>query len=599
MSHPDDAVSQFYLRQLQGSWQDRGIFSAECPFCREAGEQPGKIIVVLNPKGFFHGYFRCLSRCVPGGFPLWFGSLRGIDPADIPGYDPGHDQPQLLPEYPVANINGEMRDCHDRLSDEIIARFERMGVLRDVLRELQVGFNGRYITYPYIQADGNCYAMRCVFPERPEDFFWHGGEHCTAGPFRIFNVRDVERCTDGTLFLCEGEENLLVLRQLGYPGIAVPHHQAFEAVDSAQFTAVRTLFVVTGNSAEADAAARELASRIGYKVRLLRWPQGTARHYTLADLARDKGAALRQAVAGMIRQANAFSPFTAPEREYGNALRQLADRGKSAYTALRTGFTLLDDALEGIHGINVIGGAPKVGKSAFVIQAASQMAAQGIPVLYYDFENGRQQVYQRILSRLSRLEVNRLTEGNLRVEERDRYDEACAVFRRMLQYLRVINDRKVTAELMRRHIDFIRHETRSMYTVVVIDSLHKLPFKELSERRTGIDAWLRQLESIRDELKVSFLVISELSRGTEKAYSERPHLGIFKGSGDIEYSADNAMVLTAPDSAVLGGEGSERTSTLWIVASREHSPGPVASYVTDFPYWGFIEQGAAHSRTSE
>jgi hypothetical protein len=32
-----------------------------------------------------------------------------------------------------------------------------------------------------------------------------------------------------------------------------------------------------------------------------------------------------------------------------------------------------------------------------------------------------------------------------------------------------------------------------------------------------------------------------------------------------------------------------RQSTLWLVASRESSPGKVAEYVLDFPYWGFRE----------
>jgi KaiC/GvpD/RAD55 family RecA-like ATPase len=591
MTHPDDAVTQFYLKHLKGSWQDRGVFTAQCPFCREKGVDPaGKLVVILNTDGFFHGYFRCLSRCTPGGFALWFAQVSGLDPTVVPGYDPDFDMARQLPEFPVANSNGEMAAFHDRLTDDLQIRFEQSGINSEVLAELQIGFNGRYVTYPYIQSDGNCYSLRCVFPDRADDYFWHGNEHFSVDPFRIFNVQDIERCTNGTLFLCEGEENMLVLKQLGYPGVAVAHHQIFDSLFPEQFAGVRTLFLVTRNSSESEIAARELASRIGYKVRLLRWPAGTPRHYCLSDLARENNKGLRQAVGKMIRSSTAFSPFATPEREYRRFLNLLAGRSEAEYSDLRTGFSRLDAALEGMHGLNVIGGAPKVGKSAFVIQAASQMAERGIPVLYYDFENGRQQVYQRILSRLSRLEVRRLTGQDLQEDERNRYDESCVKLRKMLQNFKVINDRKLTPELMRRHIDFIRHETRSEYTVVVIDSLHKLPFKEFNERRTGIDAWLRQLESIRDELQVSFLVISELSRGNDKAYSEKPHLGVFKGSGDIEYSADNAMVLFSEEPMGIAGQQSGSRSTLWVVASREHRPGPVATYSLDYPYWGFIEE---------
>jgi replicative DNA helicase len=183
-----------------------------------------------------------------------------------------------------------------------------------------------------------------------------------------------------------------------------------------------------------------------------------------------------------------------------------------------------------------------------------------------------------------------LRDQRLSEEQKTNYEAARRKLQKMFFFWRVINDRKVTPELMRKHIDFIRHETRSEYTVVVIDSLHKLPFNEFTERRTGIDAWLRQMESIRDELQVSFLVISELSRGVAGSYREEPHLGVFKGSGDIEYSADNAMVLHPSLPERSGSDGSAgKGNTLCLVASREHSPGRVAEYRLDFPYWGFTE----------
>jgi len=218
------------------------------------------------------------------------------------------------------------------------------------------------------------------------------------------------------------------------------------------------------------------------------------------------------------------------------------------------------------------------------------MALRNIPVLYYDFENGRQKLYQRTLCRLSQLSSEAIRKRSFTSDEEARYTGACKHLQEMLFFFRVINDRQVTPEIMRRHIDFIRHETHSDYTIVVIDSLHKLPFKDFSERRTGIDAWLRQMESIRDELNVSFLVISELSRGDGKSYKETPHLGVFKGSGDIEYSTDNAMVLYPDWDPLSSTTDQKRKNKLWLVASREHTPGLIAEYEMDYPYWGFVEK---------
>jgi len=585
-----EAIVSFYRRFLHNAREEKSHLTADCPFCRKQGrDYAGRLVVSLNAAGFFYGYFRCLNRCVPGGFPLWFARLMGISPDNAPGYDPDREFIRSQTEYPVTNINNEVKMYQDRLNDEILARFQQAGIGPAVLTELKIGYNGRYLVYPYVQEDGNCYAARCVFPERREDFFWHGDEHFFGDQYQLFNVEDIARCENGALFLCQGEDNLLALKQLGFPGVAVPDSHSLETLDPERFAFVHTVFIVTDNTPEAEAASRALAAKIGFKARLLRWPAGLARHYDLRQLACDKGKEFKTAVLSMIQASSAFSPFATPQREYDRFREQLTQEAGSAYEALKTGFSRFDQALDGLHGINVIGGAPKAGKSCFAIQIATEMARHKVPVLYYDFENGRQKLYQRTLSRLSRLSVPEVKSAGATGAGKPAFAAACQDFQEMLTYLRVINDRKLNAGIMRRHIDFIRHETRNEYTVVVIDSLHKLPFKEFSEQRTGIDAWLRQLEAIRDELHVSFLILSELSRGTRDGYTDTPHMGVFKGSGDIEYSADNALVFSPDWDPLQTSTDQQRRNNLWLVASREHTPGLVARYGLDYPYWGFVE----------
>lgn len=585
-----ETIAKLYLQNLSNTHLEKNYLTADCPFCREKGFDPaGRFVVSLKKGGFFHGYFRCLNHCVPGGFPLWFAKLTGLDPAQVPGFDVDREPLLKSIDYPPAHLNQEIRSYTDSMTSSLVMRFKELGIGKEILEELQVGYNGRYLVYPYFQEDGNCYAARCVFPDRPEDSFWHGNEQFFDEKHRIFNVQDISRCENGSLFLCEGEDTLLVLKQLGYPAVAVPDNHTMELIEPEQFAFIRTLFLVISNSAESDVSMRILASRVGYKARPFRWPAGLPKDYSLCQLAADKGKHFRAAVSSLIKGAKAFSPFTSPTREYEHFQEQLSMESGTSYAALKSGFSLLDNALDGIHGINIVGGAPKSGKSTFLIQVATEMALRTIPVLYYDFENGRQKLYQRTLCRLSQLSTDAIRNRDFSREDETRYQSACKRLQEMLPYLRVINDRQVTPEIMRRHIDFIRHETNCDYTVVVIDSLHKLPFKDFSERRTGIDAWLRQMESIRDELNVSFLVISELSRGDGKDYKETPHLGVFKGSGDIEYSADNAMVLYPDWDPLSSVTEQKRKNKLWLVASREHSPGLVAEYEVDYPYWGFVE----------
>ncbi len=590
MNDYGQAVFAFYKQHLVNGVLEKTTYIADCPFCHEKGlDGSRRLTVTINREGFFHGFFRCLNQCVPGGFPLWYGSLAKIDPAEVPGYDPDREYVSQENDFPVHSINQQIRKFRDDLTDRIINHFQDSGISESVLRQMSIGYNGRYIVYPYFQEDGNCYSARCVYPDRPEDNFWHGEEAVTAEQYQLFNVQDIQRCENGTLILCEGEDNLLTLKQMGLPGIAVPDSQIFESIDPEQFAFVKTLFIATLNNTESEIRARSFASRIGHKVRLLNWPTGLSRNYSLWQLARDTGSEFSARVISMARNSRAFSPFSSPKREHDRFFETLNDQLGASYEGLTSGFTRLDKAIEGIHGINVVGGAPKVGKSCFLIQVATEMARRKVPIVYYDFENGRQKIYQRTMARLSRIPVNDLRSASFGAEQKIRYEFACREFQKLLTWFRVVNDRKVTPEIMRRHIDFIQHETQREHAVVVIDSLHKLPFKDFSEQRTGIDAWLRQFESMRDEMKVSFLVISELSRGEKGSYRDTPHMGVFKGSGDIEYCADNALVIFPEWSHQDSADGAERNNNLWLVASREHSPGLIATYQLDYPFWGFRE----------
>lgn len=586
-----DVVTRFYLQQLPEAKLSNAQLQAPCPFCAaKANGKPSLLTVFLNPESFFHGYFRCVNHCVSGGFPLHFARLRGISPSLAPGFDPDRDYFGREIEYPVKNLNNELIGFADKLTGDQQTALAAGGIAPETLAELRIGYNGRYLVFPYIQADDNCYAARCVHPDRPEDFFWYGDERFFGDQFHIFNAREIEHCENGALFLVEGEKNLLPLKQLGLPGIAVPTAADLVHIDPLQLAWIRTIFLWVNHTAESEAMAKAFATRVGFKVRIVRWPEDAARNASLFQLAVETATPLQKAVFAMIREARAFSPFPTPASEFQTFSERLFQESGESYASLTSGFPLLDQALGGIHGINIMGGAPKAGKSAFFIQIASEMAMRKIPTLYYDFENGRQKIYLRILCRLCRLTIDQIKTANLPPDEQRRLRQAQQRLHQALSWLRVINDRKLTPETMRRHIDFIRHETNSDYTVVVIDSLHKLPFKDISQQRSGIDGWLRQLEAIRDEMAVSFLVISELERSVDGQFDRQPHLGSFKGSGDIGYSADNAMVLLPKWDPFDNSPPEQRANELWLVASREQSPGLVASYRLDFPYWGFREE---------
>jgi len=314
-----------------------------------------------------------------------------------------------------------------------------------------------------------------------------------------------------------------------------------------------------------------------------------ARGGHLAQLAEENFQDAKKTIGRMIQQSRSFSPFSSTEKER-QRLTQFVEKEKGkTLLGLETGFPKLDQALDGLRGINILGGPPKAGKSSFFMQISTEVARRRVPVIYYDFENGRMKIYLRTLVRNSSVSEKKILQGNLESGEQQVLDTAWAEFDKLLHHFRVVTDRQLTPDIMRRHIDFLQHETHRDDVLIVVDSLHKLPFEKLTERRTGIDSWLRHFEQIRDAHQACFLIISELTRGKGGGYGEKPDLTSFKESGDIEYSADNAMVLMPDWDPLTPAATEQRRCVLWVVASRENNPGRVAEYVLDYPFWRFIE----------
>jgi KaiC/GvpD/RAD55 family RecA-like ATPase len=586
----NERLTGFYKKHLPDGVIEGSMLKANCPFCANKDrDEPGIMVIYLGARSYFAGYFRCLSRCVPGGFAPHFGRLKGIDPAAVPGHDPDREPYVQSVKMPVGNINQDIRKYQAKVTENIAAYFARIGVSTDTLAELKIGYNGRYIVYPYYMQNKNCYTAHCIMPDNETEQFWHGDQSFSSNGMQIFNINDIDHSEDGALFVVEGEKNALCLRELGFPVIAVPNSGDLYSIDIKRFDYIRTVFMVMGHTPESVEAARAFAEQVGFKVRLLQWPPQRKSGFNLAKLASENLDNFKAEVTKMVNQSRAFSPFRSPQHEYELFVDNINRQHSESYQAMRTGMIRLDEAIGGVYGINIIGGPPKTGKSCLGIQLATEIARKKMPVIYYDFENGTQKIYQRTLSRLSKLPVEKIVSGKLTEAEKKRLKAAQEELQGMLQFFRVVSDRQVTPAGMRRHIDFLRHETRRDDAIVVVDSLHKLPFKDFSERRTGINAWLREFESIRDELRVGFLIVSEMTRQESGRYDGVPHMGLFKDSSDIEYTADNAMVFLPDWEPVDIKAETERINSLWLVASRENSPGLIARYRLDFPYWGFAE----------
>lgn len=191
----------------------------------------------------------------------------------------------------------------------------------------------------------------------------------------------------------------------------------------------------------------------------------------------------------------------------------------------------------GLVGLTVLAGEPAVGKSRVAWQVALDLSVQEVPVLYYDLDNGMPTLMER-----TRL----IFEGD---------------------HQSIVN--------ATRHI-YLRDSIRSLDSdlvyvpppaLVVVDIFQALPVSQEYERE-GLGRWIHRLGALRRR-GYHVLVVSEVPR----AFYGTPSLGAFKGTGEIEYTADLGLQM------IPAGGG----ASIHVVKNRhgEFSRGEVVTLRTE------------------
>lgn len=251
-----------------------------------------------------------------------------------------------------------------------------------------------------------------------------------------------------------------------------------------------------------------------------------------------------------------------------------------------TCFPRFTTAIMGLREIMVLIADEKIGKSMFVLQVANDIASQGYPVIYYDFENGRENLMARLACLRGKIRYN--TELFQKVEEGNQLDinirASLNSLRHHLKNFAIITDRRLTIDRIRSQIYQMKQMTGQERILVIFDSLQKCPIKDLSDRRAAIDRWLRDFEELRSEdPDLTLLIVSEVSR--EKKLP--------KESGSIEYTAHFLLRMRrgqepeSPDGPEPPDDGRRR---LFLERARDvESSKPIAVYNALFEYWKLEE----------
>lgn len=209
-------------------------------------------------------------------------------------------------------------------------------------------------------------------------------------------------------------------------------------------------------------------------------------------------------------------------------------------SGLKTGFTDVDVALDGLQSgdLVIIAGRPSMGKTAFAINIAENIATAGVPALVFSLEMGDAQLAARTLSSIGGIESHALRSGRL---SDDDWDKVSAALGR-LHTAPLVIDQTSSLSVSQMRARARRMKRKQGLGLVVIDYL-QLMRGTGNNRNEELGDITRSLKLMARDLNCPVICLSQLSRKCEERGDKRPMLSDLRESGSIEQDADVVLML--------------------------------------------------------
>lgn len=224
-------------------------------------------------------------------------------------------------------------------------------------------------------------------------------------------------------------------------------------------------------------------------------------------------------------------------------LKKISGADKKDFLGMSTGFSELDRYISGLNRSDLIllAARPAMGKSAFALNIAQNVARAGGRVAFFSLEMTREQNVSRMLSAQARIESTKLRTGELAADEWVRLAEAADTMSKCALYFDDTSG--ITVPEIKARCRRLRD-----LDLVVIDYLQLMSSgRRIENRVQEVSEITRNLKIMAKDLNVPVLTLSQLSRGTESRTGHRPQLSDLRESGSIEQDADIVMFLYRED----------------------------------------------------
>lgn len=207
---------------------------------------------------------------------------------------------------------------------------------------------------------------------------------------------------------------------------------------------------------------------------------------------------------------------------------------------IQTGFADIDRLTGGLKGSKfiVIAARPRVGKTALMMNMATNMAKAGHKIGIFSIEMDKEELVDRLISSKSGVNTIKLASGwGLNSEEWEKITYAAE---RIYEYPIIIDDTgglKIQ-ELKRR----ARKMVKDGIEIIFIDQLSKIrggKGRSEYEQRSYI---VNEIAILKKELRIPICLLAQINRKLEDRTNKKPTLGDLKSTGSLEEDSDLVLL---------------------------------------------------------